>query len=45
VTERQQYLLRVRAMTRSVAEAYLATRERLGFPLCRGRKLGDAGGQ
>jgi glycyl-tRNA synthetase alpha chain len=35
VTERQQYLLRVRALTRAIAEAYLAAREKLGFPLCR----------
>ena len=34
VTERQRYILRVRTMTRTVAERYLATRERLGYPLC-----------
>ncbi|HJO35678.1 MAG: glycine--tRNA ligase subunit alpha [Pseudomonadota bacterium] len=33
VTERQRYILRVRGMARGVAEAYLASRERLGFPL------------
>lgn len=33
VTERQRYILRVRSMTRAVAEAYLASRQRLGFPL------------
>jgi glycyl-tRNA synthetase alpha chain len=33
VTERQRYILRVRALTRAVAEAYYATREQLGFPL------------
>lgn len=33
VTERQRYILRVRSMARGVAEAYLASRERLGFPL------------
>ncbi len=33
VTERQRYILRVRTMTRGVAEAYLAARGRLGFPL------------
>ena len=32
VTERQRYILRVRALSRGVAEAYLAQRERLGFP-------------
>jgi glycyl-tRNA synthetase alpha chain len=34
VTERQRYILRVRSMTRAVAERYLAVRERMGFPLC-----------
>jgi glycyl-tRNA synthetase alpha chain len=33
VTERQQYILRVRAMARAVAEAYYASREALGFPM------------
>lgn len=33
VTERQRYILRVRTLARQVAEAYYATRERLGFPL------------
>ncbi|HEY5373145.1 MAG TPA: glycine--tRNA ligase subunit alpha [Polyangiaceae bacterium] len=33
VTERQRYILRVRTLARSVAEAYLAQREALGFPL------------
>jgi len=33
VTERQQYILRVRALSRAVAEAYLDARRRLGFPL------------
>jgi len=33
VTERQQYILRVRALSRAVAEAYLDSRRRLGFPL------------
>jgi glycyl-tRNA synthetase alpha chain len=32
VTERQRYILRVRTLSRSVAEAYYAQRERLGFP-------------
>ncbi len=35
VTERQRYILRVRALARAVAEAYLASRERLGFPMLR----------
>jgi glycyl-tRNA synthetase alpha chain len=32
VTERQRYILRVRALSRAVAEAYCARREQLGFP-------------
>ncbi len=32
VTERQRYILRVRDLSRLVAEAYLARREALGFP-------------
>jgi len=33
VTERQRYILRVRALARACAEAYLARREAMGFPL------------
>ncbi len=33
VTERQRYILRVRELARSVAAAYYANREALGFPL------------
>jgi len=33
VTERQRYILRVRALARSVAQAYYDSRARLGFPL------------
>ena len=33
VTERQRYILRVRTLSRQVAEAYYAARERLGFPM------------
>ena len=33
VTERQRYILRIRQQARAVAEAYLATREKLEFPL------------
>jgi len=33
VTERQRYILRVRTLSRGVAQAYLASREALGFPL------------
>ncbi len=34
VTERQRYILRVRTLSRSVAEAYYVRRESLGFPMC-----------
>ena len=34
VTERQRYLLRVRTLARSVADAYYQARETLGFPMC-----------
>jgi glycyl-tRNA synthetase alpha chain len=33
VTERQAYILRVRALARACAEAYYAAREKLGFPM------------
>ncbi|MGD8274431.1 MAG: glycine--tRNA ligase subunit alpha [Thiohalocapsa sp.] len=33
VTERQRFILRVRTLARSVAEAYYASREALGFPM------------
>jgi glycyl-tRNA synthetase alpha chain len=33
VTERQRFILRVRSLSRAVAEAYYASREELGFPL------------
>ncbi len=33
VSERQRYILRVRALSRAVAAAYLESREALGFPL------------
>ena len=33
VTERQRYILRVRALARGVAEAYFRSREALGFPM------------
>ncbi|MGY0399124.1 MAG: glycine--tRNA ligase subunit alpha [Ostreibacterium sp.] len=35
VTERQRYLLRVRNIAKSVAEAYYLSREKLGFPMCK----------
>jgi glycyl-tRNA synthetase len=34
VTERQDYILRIRALSRAVAQNYLERREGLGFPLC-----------
>ncbi len=39
VTERQRFILRVRTLSRAVAEAYYASREALGFPLI---KTGNA---
>lgn len=35
VTERQRYILRIRTLSRKVAEKYYAAREALGFPLCK----------
>jgi len=35
VTERQQYILRVRTLSKAVAEMYYASREKLGFPACK----------
>jgi len=35
VTERQRFILRLRSLSRAVAEAYYASREALGFPLMR----------
>lgn len=35
VTERQRYILRVRQLSRSIAQAYYEAREALGFPLLR----------
>ncbi|WP_018871556.1 glycine--tRNA ligase subunit alpha [Thioalkalivibrio sp. ALJ16] len=34
VTERQRYILRVRELSRNVAQKYYESREALGFPLC-----------
>ena len=34
VTERQRFILRIRNLSRAVAEAYYTRREQLGFPLC-----------
>jgi len=44
VTERQRYILRVRTLSRQVAEAWYAKRETLGFPLLKqSRGDGTAG--
>jgi glycyl-tRNA synthetase alpha chain len=40
VTERQRYILRIRDLSRMVAEAYFARREALGFPV--GKREGTA---
>jgi len=39
VTERQRYILRVRTLSRQVAEAYYARRESLGFPMLAGGEV------
>jgi glycyl-tRNA synthetase alpha chain len=38
VTERQRYILRVRTLARSVAQAYLKAREALGFPMLQDKR-------
>ena len=38
VTERQRYILRVRALSRAIAENYYTARESLGFPLLKNNK-------
>ncbi len=35
VTERQAYILRVRSLSRAVAQTYYSAREELGFPMCK----------
>jgi tetrameric-type glycyl-tRNA synthetase alpha subunit len=42
VTERQRYILRVRALASAVARAYLASREALGFPLLKAHEAHTA---
>ena len=42
VTERQRYILRVRALARAVAQKYYDRREALGFPLAPAAKEGAA---
>ncbi len=41
VTERQRFIGRVRAMARAVAEAWLAQREAMGFPLLKTRAAAE----
>jgi glycyl-tRNA synthetase alpha chain len=43
VTERQRYILRVRSLSKACAEAYYATRESLGFPLCKNKENKQVG--
>jgi len=38
VTERQQYILKIRRLSKAVAESYFAAREALGFPLLQDKK-------
>jgi len=38
VTERQAYILRIRSLSRAVAQSYFAKREALGFPMVKGDK-------
>ena len=42
VTERQRYILRVRTLSRAVAEGYYAAREKLGFPMVAKNKKEEA---
>ncbi len=35
VTERQRFILRVRALAKGCAQAYYSSREALGFPMCK----------
>ena len=39
VTERQRYILRVRTLARSIADAYYKAREALGFPLAQHKEV------
>jgi len=41
VTERQRYILRLRTLSRAVAQAYYESREALGFPLLGGVDSGE----
>ena len=41
VTERQRFILRVRTLSRGVAECYYASREALGFPMLKPESVDD----
>ena len=45
VAERQRYVLRTRALARCVAELYLSSREKLGFPGLKGFLADNLGGK
>ena len=42
VAERQKYIFRVRSLAKAVAEAYVAQREALGYPLGDASSAGGA---
>ena len=42
VTERQRYILRVRAIAKATAQAYVESRRRLGFPQADPELIEDA---
>lgn len=44
VTERQRFILRVRALARAVAQCYYAKREALGFPMLRAQGVSNGNG-
>jgi len=43
VSERQRFILRVRTLSRAIAEAYFSSRETLGFPLLQTASSGEEG--
>ena len=45
VTERQRYILRVRTLSRAVAQAYYDSREALGFPMLKNMAPATEGGE
>ena len=42
VSERQRFILRVRSLSRAIAETYFASRESLGFPMIASVQAGSA---